>query len=55
LIAQLLIQPVERAEFVEADELAPSDRGAAGHGSTGGVAEWRSVVLDEPALGSDAL
>ncbi|MDR1214886.1 MAG: dUTP diphosphatase [Propionibacteriaceae bacterium] len=55
LIAQLLIQSVERAEFVEADELPPSDRGAAGHGSTGGVAEWRSVVFDEPTLGSDAL
>ena len=34
-IAQLVIQRVERAELVEADELPPSDRGAGGFGSTG--------------------
>lgn len=36
-IAQLVIQQVERAVFVEVDELPESARGAAGHGSTGGA------------------
>lgn len=40
LIAQLVIQPVVRATFVEVDELPSSERGAGGHGSTGGVAGW---------------
>ena len=35
-IAQLVIQAVERARFVEVDELPGSVRGAGGHGSTGG-------------------
>jgi dUTP pyrophosphatase len=35
-IAQLVIQRVERAEFVETAELPASVRGAGGHGSTGG-------------------
>lgn len=34
-IAQLVVQRVERAEFVEVDELPPSERGAGGFGSTG--------------------
>ncbi|MDX2435535.1 MAG: dUTP diphosphatase [Acidobacteriota bacterium] len=34
-IAQMVIAPVTRAEFVEADELTSSDRGAGGFGSTG--------------------
>ena len=34
-IAQLIIAPVARAELVEADELAPSDRGDGGFGHTG--------------------
>jgi dUTP pyrophosphatase len=34
-IAQLVIQKVERAEFVEVRELPGSDRGAGGFGSTG--------------------
>ncbi|HET6166558.1 MAG TPA: dUTP diphosphatase [Marmoricola sp.] len=37
-IAQLVIQRVETARFVEADELPVSARGAGGHGSTGGFA-----------------
>ncbi|MFL6139966.1 MAG: dUTP diphosphatase [Frankiaceae bacterium] len=37
-IAQLVVQRVERVGFVEADELPRSERGAAGHGSTGGHA-----------------
>lgn len=35
-IAQLVIQRVETARFLETDQLPDSDRGAAGHGSTGG-------------------
>jgi dUTP pyrophosphatase len=35
-IAQLVVQQVERARFVEVDELPGSARGAGGHGSTGG-------------------
>jgi dUTP pyrophosphatase len=35
-IAQLVIQAVEEVELVEADELATSERGARGHGSSGG-------------------
>ena len=37
-IAQLVVQRVERARFVEAAELPPSQRGTGGHGSTGGFA-----------------
>lgn len=35
-IAQLLVQQVEQARFVEVDELPGSARGSGGHGSTGG-------------------
>lgn len=35
-IAQLVVQQVARAGFHEVDELPASERGAAGHGSTGG-------------------
>lgn len=35
-IAQLVVQRVERARFVEVDELPPSERGDGGYGSTGG-------------------
>jgi dUTP pyrophosphatase len=35
-IAQLVVQRVEEARFVEVDELPPSVRGAGGYGSTGG-------------------
>lgn len=37
-IAQLVFQRVERATFVEVAALPPSERAAAGHGSTGGAA-----------------
>ncbi|MFD6100959.1 dUTP diphosphatase [Nocardiopsis flavescens] len=40
-IAQLVIQRVERAVFVEADTLPGSVRGAGGFGSTGGHAAQR--------------
>ena len=41
-VAQIVIQRVERAEFVEVEELPVSERGAGGHGSTGGA----SVLAD---------
>lgn len=36
-IAQLVIQPVSRADFVPVTELPASARGSGGHGSTGGI------------------
>lgn len=40
-IAQLVVQRVERADFVEVEELPPTERGAGGHGSTGGIKGWQ--------------
>lgn len=37
-IAQIVVQRVERATFVEVDALPASERGTGGHGSTGGAA-----------------
>lgn len=37
-IAQLVVQRVEFVRFVEVEQLPPSERGAAGFGSTGGIA-----------------
>jgi dUTP pyrophosphatase len=36
-IAQLVVQHVEKADFLVVDELSDSVRGAGGHGSTGGL------------------
>jgi dUTP pyrophosphatase len=41
-IAQLVVQEVERARFVEVDELPQSARGTGGHGSTGGFTTDRT-------------
>jgi dUTP pyrophosphatase len=43
-IAQLVVQRVERAAFVEVDELPGSVRGDGGHGSTGGFAAARTTT-----------
>ncbi len=40
LVAQLVIQQVERARFKPVDELPSSERGTGGHGSTGGISAW---------------
>ncbi len=40
LIAQLVVQHVARARFVEVSELPSTERGAGGHGSTGGIQGW---------------
>ncbi|WP_084613962.1 dUTP diphosphatase [Nakamurella lactea] len=47
-IAQLVIQKVETAAFVEVDELPASERGAGGHGSTGGVAAHADTPAGQP-------
>lgn len=41
-IAQLLVQAVERVQFVQSDSLASSERGAGGYGSSGGHASLNS-------------
>ncbi|MEL4358420.1 dUTP diphosphatase [Luteococcus sp. H154] len=41
-IAQLVVQAVELPVVVEADALDQTARGASGHGSSGGVADWRA-------------
>jgi dUTP pyrophosphatase len=45
-VAQLVVQPVVRARFVPVEELPGSERGAGGHGSTGGHAGL-GTTLDE--------
>ncbi len=46
-IAQLVVQRVEFARFVEVDELPDSVRGTGGHGSTGGSAALRADQSEE--------
>ena len=48
-IAQLVVQKVEHARFVEVDELPGSERGAGGHGSTGGHERLASADTDPGA------
>ncbi len=43
-IAQLVVQRVERAVFRIVEELPPSERGASGHGSTGGHEGLSTIV-----------
>ncbi len=45
-VAQLVIQRVERARFVEVERLPGSDRGAGGFGSSGG---WSATQVAQPA------
>lgn len=45
LIAQLVLQRVAQAAFVEVAELPSSDRGAGGHGSTGGIKGWLDAAV----------
>ena len=49
LIAQLVIQPVVRAQFVQVGELDASARGAGGHGSTGGIQAWAGDMATGPS------
>jgi dUTP pyrophosphatase len=41
LVAQIVLQPVARAQFTPVESLPGSVRGARGYGSSGGVAAWR--------------
>jgi dUTP pyrophosphatase len=50
-IAQLVIQRVERARFIEADELPDSVRGAGGFGSSGG---WASAPASASSSASSS-
>ena len=45
-VAQLVVQRVEQVAWRETGELPASDRGAHGHGSTGG---YRAPIVDDPA------
>jgi dUTP pyrophosphatase len=45
-VAQLVVQPVVRAHFLPVEELPGSERGAAGHGSTGGHGPAGQAVLE---------
>ena len=45
-IAQLVVQPVVRARFVPVEQLPATERGDAGHGSTGGHAVTGAAVLE---------
>jgi dUTP pyrophosphatase len=47
-VAQLVIQRVEQARFVEVDTLPGSGRGAGGYGSTGGYRAPAPPVAGEP-------
>ncbi|HEX6486544.1 MAG TPA: dUTP diphosphatase [Nocardioidaceae bacterium] len=46
-IAQLVVQRVERARFVEVERLPGSARGDGGYGSTGGFDSNASLALEE--------
>ncbi len=41
LVAQLVVQRVERVQWLEVADLSPTSRGDGGYGSTGGVTSWR--------------
>jgi dUTP pyrophosphatase len=49
-IAQLVVQRVETAAFVEVDRLPDSERGSGGYGSTGGFSELSEAPAHETAL-----
>jgi dUTP pyrophosphatase len=46
-VAQLVVQQVERARFVEVERLPGSARGEGGYGSTGGFAETPAAATEE--------
>jgi dUTP pyrophosphatase len=46
-IAQLVVQPVSRSEFVEVERLPGSPRGDGGHGSTGGFVSTGEFANEE--------
>jgi dUTP pyrophosphatase len=44
LIAQLVVQPVIRADFEAVESLPATERGPGGFGSTGGLSDWGSAA-----------
>ena len=44
LVAQLVVQQIAHAEFVELSALPSSVRGSGGYGSTGGIADWAAAA-----------
>ncbi|HWC81600.1 MAG TPA: dUTP diphosphatase [Pseudonocardiaceae bacterium] len=52
-IAQLIVQRVETAVFVEVSELTESERGAGGYGSTGGHATLGELARTGGAEGTE--
>lgn len=46
-VAQLVVQQVEKARFVEVDSLPGSARGAGGYGSTGGLSQTPAPSPEE--------
>jgi len=48
LIAQLVVQRVGHAQFVEVQALPATARGSGGHGSTGGIDQWREAAKMMP-------
>lgn len=44
LVAQLVVQRFVHADFEVVDTLTVTERGAGGHGSSGGVSSWRNVA-----------
>ena len=46
-IAQLVVQRVEKARFVEVERLPGSARGDGGYGSIGGFPEWAAAAPEE--------
>jgi dUTP pyrophosphatase len=47
-IAQMVVQRVERAQFLEVDSLAGSERGETGHGASGGFLSNRADETADP-------
>ena len=53
-MAQVVVQQVEQARFVEVDRLPESSRGAGGYGSTGGFASATTAGEATPATAAPA-
>lgn len=50
MIAQLIIMPYPKVEFIEVPELSSSDRGEGGHGSTGSKVDFLKEIKDTEKL-----
>ena len=50
LVAQIVIQPVQRVDFQLVEDLPVSVRGDGGYGSSGGVAAWCLDETNQPSM-----